>query len=196
MSFTRDLPRLETERLILTLPDPEFAPCMLAYVQENRAHLAPWDPVRGPEHYTLAHWRWQLSANREEFFQDRSCRFVVCLRELEKGPVIGQCNFTAFVRGAFHACTLGYNVGAAYEGQGYITEALQAAIAFMFDELKLHRIQANYMPRNARSARVLERLEFVTEGEAKDYLYIAGRWEDHVLTALTNPNLPAPAAAP
>ncbi|WP_368671647.1 GNAT family N-acetyltransferase, partial [Chromobacterium sp. ASV23] len=29
-------------------------------------------------------------------------------------------------------------------------EALQAAIRFAFDELKLHRIQANYQPSNAR----------------------------------------------
>lgn len=42
------------------------------------------------------------------------------------------------------------------------------------------------MPRNERSPRVLERCGFVREGFARAYLKIAGRWEDHVLTALVN----------
>jgi ribosomal-protein-alanine N-acetyltransferase len=65
-------------------------------------------------------------------------------------------------------------------------EALQAAIAFVFGPLRVHRIQANYMPHNLRSGRLLERLGFVEEGLARDYLLIDGRWRDHVLTSLTN----------
>jgi ribosomal-protein-alanine N-acetyltransferase len=51
---------------------------------------------------------------------------------------------------------------------------------------------ANYLPQNERSARVLKGLGFVVEGYAKDYLYIDGRWQDHVLTALTNERWAAP----
>lgn len=50
-----------------------------------------------------------------------------------------------------------------------------------------HRIMANVMPGNRRSARVLKSLGFRIEGRAKAYLLIAGRWEDHVLTSLVNP---------
>jgi ribosomal-protein-alanine N-acetyltransferase len=66
-------------------------------------------------------------------------------------------------------------------------EALTGAIAYVFDELRLHRIMANYMPINERSGRLLRRLGFVVEGYARDYLFIAGGWRDHVLTALVNP---------
>ena len=65
-------------------------------------------------------------------------------------------------------------------------EALTLGIDFMFQEMALHRIMANYMPRNERSARVLQRLGFAIEGQAKDYLMINGRWEDHTLTSLIN----------
>ncbi|BBN52682.1 hypothetical protein TRE132_08070 [Pseudomonas chlororaphis subsp. aurantiaca] len=65
-------------------------------------------------------------------------------------------------------------------------EALQTAIGHMFDELKLHRIMANYIPDNQRSAALLERLGFEREGYARAYLQIAGRWQDHVLTARVN----------
>jgi ribosomal-protein-alanine N-acetyltransferase len=42
---------------------------------------------------------------------------------------------------------------------------------------------------NERSGRLLERLGFVREGYARDYLLIAGRWQDHILTSLTNTGL-------
>jgi ribosomal-protein-alanine N-acetyltransferase len=47
---------------------------------------------------------------------------------------------------------------------------------------------ANYMPRNERSAKLLASLGFEREGYAKRYLQIAGQWEDHVLTALVDPD--------
>jgi ribosomal-protein-alanine N-acetyltransferase len=45
------------------------------------------------------------------------------------------------------------------------------------------------MPSNERSAAVLKRCGFKVEGHATAYLLINGRWEDHVLTAITNPAL-------
>jgi ribosomal-protein-alanine N-acetyltransferase len=53
---------------------------------------------------------------------------------------------------------------------------------------------ANYMPANERSGKLLSRLGFEREGLAKRYLYINGRWEDHVLTALLNNRAPIPAS--
>ena len=67
-------------------------------------------------------------------------------------------------------------------------EALSASVAHMFDHEKLHRIMANYIPENARSGRLLERLGFEIEGQAKNYLHIAGVWRDHILTAKTTPD--------
>ena len=65
-------------------------------------------------------------------------------------------------------------------------EALKAAIEFMFTTFTLHRIQANYIPRNERSGKLLRKLGFTVEGYARDYLKINGKWEDHILTAKIN----------
>ncbi|EFE23404.1 hypothetical protein EDWATA_01566, partial [Edwardsiella tarda ATCC 23685] len=46
----------------------------------------------------------------------------------------------------------------------------------------------NYMPHNQRSGALLQRLGFEKEGYAKNYLLINGKWQDHVLTALTTPD--------
>ena len=66
-------------------------------------------------------------------------------------------------------------------------EALQATLGHAFEVLRLHRVQANHLPENHRSARLLRRLGFRIEGLARDYLYVNGAWRDHVLTALTYP---------
>jgi ribosomal-protein-alanine N-acetyltransferase len=65
---------------------------------------------------------------------------------------------------------------------------LEQAINYVFVELNLHRISANYLPHNIRSAQLLESLNFKKEGLAPKYLYINGEWQNHILTALINDN--------
>jgi len=57
-------------------------------------------------------------------------------------------------------------------------------LRFAFEHAGLHRVQAAVVPRNAASARVLEKAGFHEEGLARRYLLINGAWEDHVLFAL------------
>ncbi len=100
------------------------------------------------------------------------------------GPVLGVANLSNIVRGTLQACHLGYSLDREYEGRGLMQEALEALVTYAFEDLQLHRVMANYQPENVRSGRVLERLGFVREGYAPDYLHIDGAWRDHVLTAL------------
>lgn len=65
--------------------------------------------------------------------------------------------------------------------------SLEAGNRHCFEQIGLHRIMANHLPRNVRSERLLASLGFEKEGYARAYLKIAGVWEDHVLRALTNP---------
>ena len=188
MKEANEFPIIKTKRLVLTLPPVEAAPRMLAYVQENQEHFAPWSAPEPPGYYTEAFWRERLESARTEFTRGQSMKLVFFERGRPEGAVIGDCNFTNIVRGAFQACFLGYKLDRHRVGQGLMQEALTGAIAYVFDELKLHRIMANYLPINERSGRLLRRLGFVVEGYARDYVFIAGDWRDHVLTALVNPN--------
>jgi ribosomal-protein-alanine N-acetyltransferase len=180
------VPRIETERLLLTIPDPSAAPRMLAYVQENREHFAPWAPPEPAGYYTEKFWREYLQAARRSFEQDTAMRLVFFSIDDEGGDVLGDCNFTNLVRGPFQACYLGYKIAKRAEGRGLMHEALRAAIDYAFGNLRLHRIMANYVPTNERSGRLLRRLGFNVEGYARDYLLVGGAWRDHVLTSLTN----------
>ena len=176
---------IETQRTLLRLATHDDVPAIVRYFSENRDFLARWEPRRSERFFTDECWAEQVLRNTEEAESDRSLRLFVFPRD-EPGRVIGTASFTEFVRGIFQACYLGYGLSQAHEGRGYMREALSAAIAHAFGELRMHRIMANYMPHNRRSGNVLKALGFTVEGYARDYLLIDGRWEDHVLTSLTN----------
>ena len=182
------LPELTTERLCVRLARPGMEAALARFWTENFAgHLDRWSPPVGPAQFTEAFWRERIAVGLEEFETGRSARFVLQPRGPASGPVIGTCNYTNIVRGPFQACHLGYQLARSHEGQGFMSEALRAGDGFAFEELRLHRIMANYRPENERSARLLERLGFVREGIARDYLFVDGAWRDHVLTSLTHP---------
>ena len=177
-------PRLETKRLLVLLPEPDCAPRMVDYYRRNQDHLAPWEPRRSEEFLTQAWWERQLDANRTEFEKGSGVRLVLVARDDVLGPVLGVANLSNIVRGTLQACHLGYSLDREHEGRGLMQEALEALVNYAFEGLQLHRVMANYQPENVRSGRLLERLGFVREGYARDYLHIDGAWRDHVLTAL------------
>ncbi len=170
------------------------APAVLDYFARNREFFRPTDPERPAEFYTSAFWREQADRSAQEFYRDQCVRFFLFRNEANRGErVIGAANFTSIFRGPFHACYLGYGLDEKAQGQGYMTEGLSAAIPYLFEEMNLHRIMANYMPHNVKSGAVLKRLGFTVEGQARDYLMIAGEWRDHVMTSLINPQWRDPA---
>ena len=184
-----ELPELRTERLTLRLARPGMQGAIARFLAENfEGHLDRWSPPATTAFFTETFWRERLGAAVEEYAAGRAVRFVL---QPKDGPleaeVLGTCNYTNIVRGPFLACHLGYQIARSHEGRGLMAEALRAANTFIFERLRLHRIMANYRPENLRSRQLLERLGFVREGLARDYLFIDGAWRDHVLTSLTNP---------
>lgn len=173
---------ITTERLILQPAQPSHARALHTYLRSNRAFLQPWEPTREDNFFALDAITKRLETMAEKTASGEALHLLI----LHNGHIIGACNFTNIVRGAFEACHLGYALEESAQGQGLMHEALQAATAYVFDAMKLHRIMANYRPENDRSARLLKRLGFEREGLARAYLKINGVWADHVLTSLIN----------
>ena len=84
------------------------------------------------------------------------------------------------------SCHLGYKLDKDFINRGYMTEAAREGIEIIFNEYGLHRVEANIMPKNPRSVRVVQKLGFYNEGLARKYLKINGKWEDHVHWVLLN----------
>jgi len=178
---------IETDRLLIRLATEADVREIIRYYSENREHLQPVSPTYPADFLGEATWLEQVRTRLPEFAAGAGFRGFIFRREMTN-RIIGNLNLTQVARGAFQSCVLGYNLAADEQGKGYMTEAVREAVAFAFESWKLHRVAANYMPRNTRSAAVLERCGFKIEGHAPAYLLIDGRWEDHVLTAITNPS--------
>lgn len=123
---------------------------------------------------------------------DCAC-FLVC--RLADGAIVGSVNLSQIFRGGFQNAYLGYYVGAPFVGRGYTTEALQLILRYAFQELKLHRLEANIQPANAASIGVIKRAGFSREGFSRRYLKVCGRWRDHERWALIAEDWKAPAQA-
>ena len=175
-----------TDRLSCRLARPADARALWRHHRNaNREHLAPWEPLREDAYYRLEHSRRTLEEGMLAVVQDRAYPMLVF--DPGEREVWGSFVFSNVVRGAFQACLLGYGLAADRQGRGLMREALAPALDWAFGTLGLHRVMANYLPRNARSGRLLASLGFEREGLARRYLQIAGVWEDHVLTAKLAP---------
>lgn len=174
-------PRIPTPFGVLRPAVEDDAPWLLDYRIRNRTHLAPWEPARDATYHTLAGCVVAIAEADEAARLDRG--YLLLMLSPDERRVLGTVRLANLVRGAFQACHLGYSLDASLQGQGLMREALEVALTWAFGELDLHRIMANYIPRNQRSAALLHTLGFQKEGYAPKYLKIAGKWEDHVLTA-------------
>ncbi|MGB3294744.1 MAG: GNAT family N-acetyltransferase [Phormidesmis sp.] len=177
---------IESPRLHIRSGQPSDIPAILSYYRQNQAYLAPFEPLQKPNFYTSDYWVEVLSERLLDAQADRALKLFLFLKTPPQS-LIGSLNFANFSRGVFQNCTVGYSIAATYQGQGYMSEALRAGIDYVFSQLQMHRIEANYLPCNQRSGNLLKRLGFTVNGYAPDYLYIAGRWQDHILTSLINP---------
>jgi ribosomal-protein-alanine N-acetyltransferase len=177
-------PRIVTKRLLLRLANQEDVPAIINYYSENKAYLTPFYPAWSENFFTEAYWYSEVEIAIKEFIQGQSLRLLIFSQS--ETTIIGIINFGTFIRGAAQFCTVGYSLAEKEQGKGYMTEALQASVNYVFEDLKMHRIMANYMPHNRSSGNLLKRLGFVVEGYARDYLLINNQWQDHILTSLTN----------
>ena len=98
--------------------------------------------------------------------------------------LVGVYNFSEIVRGAFQSAYLGYFAFAPLAGKGLMSEGLALALDVAFGKLKLHRVEVNIQPNNARSLALATRLGFTREGYSRRYVKISGRWRDHVRFAM------------
>jgi ribosomal-protein-alanine N-acetyltransferase len=146
-----------------------MAAAMARFFADNwEGHLDRWSPPAAPGFFGMEFWRDRLERAPAEWEAGSAARFVLQPRgAAEGGPIIGTCNYTNIVRGAFHACHLGYQVAAASQGHGLMAEALTATNGFMFEAMRMHRLMANFRPENVRSRALLRRLGFVEEGLAR-----------------------------
>lgn len=174
-----------TNRLILNVLHPNDAEKVLFFYENNKEYFEPWEPERDPNFYTLSYQRLSLSIEYNLMLQSKLIRYWI-FEKHDPGLIIGSINFYNIVRGSYSSCQLGYKFDHKHTGKGYAMESIKTGIQILFDDYKLHRIEANIMPSNIPSIHLIQKLGFQYEGLAKSNIHINNKWEDHVKYALIN----------
>jgi ribosomal-protein-alanine N-acetyltransferase len=178
--------RLTTDRLVLQTLGSEAAERVADYQRNNREHFQQWASPKDEDFFLVETQRTKLAQEMNNMVQGSFLRLWLVHREDEDGEIVGDVSFSNILRGGFLSCFLGYNLSESQQGKGYMTEALQGAIAHAFTTMGLHRLEANIMLQNSLSIRLAERLGMQNEGVSHRLLKIRDVWEDHVRYVLLN----------
>jgi [ribosomal protein S5]-alanine N-acetyltransferase len=167
------------------LVTPDDVPALAELLRVSRAFLAPWEPVRGDDYFTT---EGQLVVISDALARHEHGSALPHVILDDTGQVVGRITLSGIVRGPFQSCSVGYWVGVTATGRGLATAAVRDILMVAFEELRLHRVQAETVLHNVRSQRILRRNGFRRIGMAPAYLNIAGRWQDHILYQVTRPD--------
>ena len=173
-----------TDRLILRALQINDIQYLNEYVLRNKNFLSQWEPARDEQYYSEKGAKELIENQIDEITNRRGIYLSLFIQDGRK--LIGSIGVSHIIYGAFQSCYLGYKLDEQEINKGYMTEALRKVIDICFHEYNLHRIEANVIPKNERSIRVLKKLGFAEEGRSPKYLKINGMWEDHIHYVLLN----------
>ena len=188
MAFLRSVNPIETGPVIhagqvyLRVPQmPDFS-AWSALRALSREFLVPWEPTWPSDDLTRGAFRRRVRRYVRDIREDQAYPFFIF--STSDDALVGGLTLSNIRRGVSQACSLGYWVGAPHARQGHMSRAVAAAVPFVFDTLKLHRLEAACLPSNLASIALLRKCGFTEEGYARRYLKINGIWQDHLLFAV------------
>lgn len=165
--LVQDLPRLETDRLILRKMRLEDAEAMFAYASDPEVtRYVIW-----ATHRTIEDSRAFLELTVSSYASGEGLDWGIVYKGDEK--FIGTCGFVG--HSPEHArAEIGYVLSRRYWGRGLAPEAVRALIRFGFERMDLNRIEARCIAGNTASARVLEKAGMTYEGTLREREKIQG----------------------
>lgn len=141
----------------------------LAAMQNSIGLHYPW--VSAPK----SHAGWQRYMSRLE--RDNEAGFLV--KRIEDGAICGVINLNMITYEALCSAYVSYFGVEGQVEKGYMKEGMLQVIRFAFDELGLHRLEANIQPQNLASIALVRSTGFQYEGYSPRFLKIHGEWCDH-----------------
>ncbi len=150
--------------------------------EESRAFLTPWEPIWPADDLSRTAFRRRIKRYARDIKEDVAYPFFTF--RASDNALVGGATISNVRRGVALACSLGYWSGEKYANLGLTSAAVKALFPFVFDTLKLHRIESACLPNNKPSQGLLRKVGYTEEGLARKYLKINGEWQDHLLFAL------------
>ncbi|MGL6257836.1 ribosomal protein S5-alanine N-acetyltransferase [Vibrio sp. WXL103] len=174
------------DEFILRTANIADAQMISRYFCANKQALRAWEPERDAEFFTEVGWQKKLLKLQE--LHRLGLGYYMLITDRADKQMLGTVSFSSVTRFPVHSCNVGYSLAKSEQGKGLMTKALTLAVQYMFEIENMHRVCAAYMPHNKKSAAVLSRVGFEREGFSQQYILIDGQWQDHILTAMINPD--------
>lgn len=168
---------LDTDNLRLAVLRKSEAARVAEYLQNNRDFHKQFSQTHTDDYFTVSTQKKYLAYDCNSFLEGSLVPLWISLKDDNK--IIGRVSFFNFAYGGMMSCACGYHLDKEHTGKGYMTEALKSAMAFVFDEYKMHRIEAFIVPENEPSLNLVKRVGFHYEGKRMSYMHINGRYRDH-----------------
>ena len=170
---------LETDRLVLRPLSWDDLDDMFEF--HSHAEVAKYNTIGIPSDKEVT--RGIIRAAIED--QSNSIRSIYgwTVRLKDTNEFIGETGISSS-NNRFKRAEIHYHISYDRWGQGYATEVAQRLIAFGFETLKLHRIEAGVATNNEGSIRVLEKSGMIREGLRRKILPIRGKWHDNYMYAI------------
>ena len=164
-------PTIETERLILRPFTPDDAPELQRLLNDRDIAATTLNIPHPYEDGMAEEW---IGRHQERFDKGEGVSFAITHRE--EGSFIGGIGLD--INKEHENAELGYWIGKPYWNSGYCTEAARAVVRYGFEVLRLNRIHAAHMTRNAASGRVMQKTGMKHEGSQKQQIKKWGKFED------------------
>jgi len=179
----KDLPTLETERLILRKMVLNDAEAVFAYASNSEvSRYTLWET-----HRSIEDSRAFLEFATQKYENGGEPDWGIVYRG--NGCLVGACGLVNWE--AEHArAEVGFVLSREYWGRGLMSEAVRAILRFGFERMNLNRIEARCIAENAASARVMEKAGMVYEGTLRQREYIKGAYRDIKLYAILKKGFP------
>lgn len=141
--------------------------------------LKEWEPFWDLSDCNRTSYMRQLKMQKIKSANDQGYSFL-CF-DIEDNTLLGGINISNVQRGIMQTANIGYWLGEKYTKKGYMIESLEIIFPFLFDQMKLNRIQAFTLPENSSSRNLLVKLKFKEEGLIRNCMKINDVWRDHLL---------------
>lgn len=166
------------DNIKLRLLEERHAEEVFSLLELNRSHLQA-ELTWLNDQLSLNDAKEYIRAGLERFASNNGLRAGIWLQDSLAG-IISLHN----VIWADRKASLGYWLGASFQGQGLVTKACRVLINQAFNELKLNRLEIQCDPENDRSRKIAERLGFTQEGVLRQAWWIRDRFVDEVVYGL------------
>lgn len=162
--YLSHFPTLETDRLILRAKSAADSEDMKTYMADEKLYK---------------YWGRSMTRKEKEpslFFQrninSKKKDHISWGIELKKNRrLVGEVNLFSIENE--RQAMLGYRIASAYQGMGFVTEALRRVVRFCFEETSLQRLEAEVMTVNVASNRVMEKCGFTCEGTKRQAKFVS-----------------------